>query len=482
MIIGMDWLEQHKAVLDCYTKILSYKDDFGTVRTTQGIPKPVSVRQVSAMQLKKCIRKGCQVYAIQVTNLLEKEVKPKLEDFVVLREFRDMFVDEIPELPPRREIDFSIDLLPGSTPISKAPYRMSLLELTELKIQLQELLDKEYIRPSVSPWGAPVLFVKKKDGTLRLCIDYRQLNKMTIKNKYPLPRINDLFDQVGGAQIFSKLDLRSGYHQVRIKDEDIRKTTFRTRYGHYEFVVIPFRLTNAPATFMCLMNSIFSPYLDKFIVVFIDDILVYSKMEEEHDEHLRIVLQTLRKHKLYAKFDKCDFYQKEIQYLGHVISAEGIVVDPEKIKSIMEWLVPKDVADIRSFMGITRYYHRFIEGFSKIAYPITSLQKKGTKFNWSEKCQDSFNKLKELLTTAPILKVADPDKDFTICVDASKEGLGGVLTQEGHIICYESWKLKEHERNYVTHDLELAAVIHTLKMWRHYIMGRKFLLLTDNSG
>jgi hypothetical protein len=207
MIIGMDWLEQHKAILDCYTKILSYKDNFGTVRTTQGIPNPVSARKVSAMQLKKCIKKGCQVYAIQVMNLLEKEDKPNLEDFFVLREFRDVFVDEIPELPPRREIDFSIDLLPGSAPISKAPYRMSLLELTELKIQLQELLDKEYIRPSVSPWGAPILFVKKKYGTLRLCIDYRQLKKMTIKNKYPLPRINDLFDQVGGAKIFSKLDL-----------------------------------------------------------------------------------------------------------------------------------------------------------------------------------------------------------------------------------------------------------------------------------
>jgi hypothetical protein len=196
---------------------------------------------------------------------------------------------------------------------------------------------------------------------------------------------------------------------------------------------------------MCLMNNIFSQYLDKFVLVFIDDILVYSKTEEEHEEHLRIVLQTLRKHKLYAKFDKCDFYQKKIQYLGHVISAEGIAVDPEKIRAIMEWSIPKDVADIRSFMGITRYYRRFIEGFSKIAYPITSLQKKGTKFNWSQKCQDSFNKLKELLTTTPILKVADPDKDFTVCVDASKEGLGGVLTQEGHIICYESQKLKEHE-------------------------------------
>ena len=183
----------------------------------------------------------------------------------------------------------------------------------------------------------------------------------------------------------------------------------------------------------------------------------------------------LRKHKLYAKFDKCDFYQKEIQYLGHVISTEGIVVDPEKIKAIIEWPVPKDVADIWSFMGITRYYRRFIEGFSKIAYPIMSLQKKGTKFNWSQKCQDSFNKLKELLTTTPILKVVDPEKDFTICVDTSKEGLGGVLTQKGHVICYESWKLKEHEWNYGTHDLELVAVIHALKMWWHYIMSRKFL-------
>jgi hypothetical protein len=197
--------------------------------------------------------------------------------------------------------------------------------------------------------------------------------------------------------------------------------------------------------FMCLMNSIFSQYLDKFVLVFIDDILVYSKTEEEHEEHLRIVLQTLRKHKLYAKFNKCDFYQKEIQYLGHVISTEGIPGDPEKIRSIMEWPVPKDVADIRSFMGITEFYHRFIEGFSKIAYPINSLQNKGSKFNWSRKCQDSFNKLKELLTTAPILKVEDPDKYFTVCVDASKEGLGGVLTQEGHVICYESHKLKEHE-------------------------------------
>jgi hypothetical protein len=254
---------------------------------------------------------------------------------------------------------------------------MTLLELTELKIQLQELLDKKYIRPSVSPWVAPVLFVKKKYGTLRLCITYRQLNKMIINNKYPLPRINDMFDQVGVARIFSKLDLRSVYHQVKIKDEYIRKITLRTRYGHYKFVVIPFILTKTPATFKCLMNSIFSQYLDKFVLVFIDDILVYFEMEEEHEEHLRIILQTLRKHQLYDKLDKCDFYQKNIQYLGHIISAEGIAVDPEKVRVIIEWSVLKDVVDIWSFMGITRYYRRFIKGFSKTTYPITSLQKKG---------------------------------------------------------------------------------------------------------
>ena len=223
-----------------------------------------------------------------------------------------------------------------------------------------------------------------------MCIDYRQLNKLTIKNKYPLPRIDELFDQVKGAMVFSKIDLRSGYHQIRIKEEDITKTAFRTRYGHYEFVVLPFGLTNAPATFMCLMNSVFHRFLDKFVLIFIDDILIYSRSREEHEEHLRIVLQTLREHQLYAKFSKCDFFREEIQYLGHIITKEGIAVDPEKIRTIMEWPIPKDVADIRSFMGLAGYYRRFVEGFSRVAYPITSLQKKGKVFKWTSECKRSF--------------------------------------------------------------------------------------------
>jgi hypothetical protein len=219
--------------------------------------------------------------------------------------------------------------------VSRTPYRMSTPELVELKLQLKEIMDKGYIRPSVSPWGAPSLFVKKKDDTLRLCIDYRQLNKMTIKNNYLLPRIDDLFDQLRGATIFSKIDLRFGYHQVSIKDEEIHKTTFRTRYGHYEFVVVPFGLTNAPTTFMCLLNNVLSKFLDKFVLVLIDDILIYYENREEHEEYLNIVLHVLKKNQLYAKFSKCNFFQKQVHYLGHVFSKEGVAVDPDKIKAIV---------------------------------------------------------------------------------------------------------------------------------------------------
>jgi hypothetical protein len=224
-----------------------------------------------------------------------QDVVSNLEDHEVLREFKDVF-QEVPGLPLRRDIDFSINLMLGTTQVSKAPYRMSTPELKELQLQLKELVKKGYICPNVSPWGAPVLFVKKKDGTLRLCTDFRQLNKVIVKNKYPLPRIDYLFDQLKDAEIFSKIDLRSGYHQVRIKDEDIGKTAFRTRYGHYEFTVVSFGLTNAPVVFMCLMNGVFINYLEKFVIVFLDDILVYSKIEEEHEQHLRMVLQVLREH------------------------------------------------------------------------------------------------------------------------------------------------------------------------------------------
>ncbi|MCI11788.1 retrotransposon protein, partial [Trifolium medium] len=236
-----------------------------------------------------------------------------------------------------------------------APYRMSAAELEKLKVQLEELLEKKFIRPNVSPWGAIMLLVKKKDGSMRLCIDYRQLNKVTIKNKYPLPRIDDLMDQLIGACVFSKIDLRAGYHQIRVKAEDIPKTAFRTRYGHYEYSVMPFGVTNAPGVFMKYMNRIFHSYLDRFVVVFIDDILIYSKSEEEHAEHLRIVLKTLREKKLYAKLSKCEFWLKEVTFLGHVISSGGIAMDPAKVEAVLEWGTPESVTEIRNFLGLAGY-------------------------------------------------------------------------------------------------------------------------------
>jgi hypothetical protein len=309
-----------------------------------------------------------------------------LDEIPVVCDYPDVFPDELPGMPPDRDVEFVTELQPGTAPISKRPYRMSPEELAELKNQLQELLDKGYIRPSSSPWGCPALFVKKKDGSLRLCVGYRPLNAVTIKNKYLLPRIDVLFDQLDGARVFSKIDLCSGYHQIKIPPCDIPKTAFSTRYGLYEFLVMSFGLTNAPAYFMYLMNSMFMTELDKFVVVFIDDILIYSKNEKEHAKHLRIVLQCLRDHKLYAKFSKCEFWLNSVKFVGHTISKDGISVDPSKVQEVMDWKPPKSVHQIRSFLGLAGYYRRFNPDFSRIAKPMTELLKKGVKFVWSEAC------------------------------------------------------------------------------------------------
>jgi hypothetical protein len=312
-----------------------------------------------------------------------------------------------------------------------------------------------------------------------MCVDYRSLNDVTVKNKYLLPRIEDLFDQMRGARVFSKIDLRSGYHQMKIRPSDIPKTAFSTRYGLYEFTVISFGLTNGPAYFMNLMNKVFMEYLDRFVVVFIDDILIYSKSESDHEEHLILLLQKRRDNQLYAKFSKCEFWIDEVQFLGHIISNGGISVDPAKVKEIMAWSIPTTVTEIRSFLGLAGYYRRFIEGFSKIAKPMTSLLEKGREFKWDEKCQESFDQLKKRLMSLPVLVMPDILKGFDIYCDACGQGLGCVLMQEGHVIAYASCQLWKHELNYPTHDLELAAVVHALKIWRHYIMGTKCQVYTN---
>jgi hypothetical protein len=344
----------------------------------------------------------------QVFNM-EVEMEPKrIEEIHVVCDFMDVFLEELLGLPPDREVKFSIEIVPGTTPVYKKHYKMAPNELVELKVQIDELLDKGFIRPSTSAWGCPAMFVKKKDKTLRMVVDYRPLNAVTIKNKYPFI----LFDQLSGAKVFSKIDLRLGYHQIKIKKEDIPKTAFTTRYGLYEFLVMSFGLTNAPAYFMYLMNSVFMPELDHFVLVFIDDILVYSKSVEEHEEHLSIVLQRLRDHQLYAKFSKCSFWMKEVSFLGHVLSSEGIAVDPSKVQDVLNWKHPKTVHDIRSFLGLAGYYRRFIPDFSKIAQPMTKLLHKGVKYDWTQKCEEAFRTLKQLLTEAPDLASPDITEPF----------------------------------------------------------------------
>ncbi|KAJ9556932.1 hypothetical protein OSB04_011546 [Centaurea solstitialis] len=386
LVLGMDWMIRNKVKIDCEQNM------------------------------------GCVWFMAYVVD--SNKDKLEVKDVEVVRDYPEVFPEDLVSLLPDREIKFRIDLIPGAAPIAKAPYRLAPSELKEMLAQLQELLDKGFFRPSTSPWGVPVLFVKKKDDTMRMCIDYRELNKVTIKNKYPLPRIDDLFDQLQGAKFFSKIDLRSGYHQLKVREEDTPKTALRTRYGHYEFLVMSFGLTNAPAAFMDLMNRVCKPYLDEFVIVFIDDILIYSKTAEEDGEHLR----------------------KEVQFLGHIVTQEGIKVDPAKIETIKDWESPKSPSEVRSFLGLAGYYRRFIEHFSAIATPLTTLTKKDVKFEWTSTC------------------------------------LGCVLMQDGKVIAYASRKLKVHELNYPTHDMELAAVVFALKIWRHYLYGMKCQIYMDHKS
>ncbi|KAJ9557239.1 hypothetical protein OSB04_011853 [Centaurea solstitialis] len=480
IIVGMDWMSKHRATICCAEKIVVIALPDGRFLEVYGDKPKRDIKIVSFMKMRNHLRKECVAFMAHVVDKSAKE--KQIQDIPIVRDFPEVFPEELPGLPPQRQVEFHIDIIPGAGPVARSPYRLAPSEMQELSNQLQELLDKGFIRPSSSPWGAPVLFVKKKDGSFRMCIDYRELNKITIKNRYPLPRIDDLFDQLQGATYFSKIDLRSGYHQMRVREEDVAKTAFRTRYGHYEFLVMPFGLTNAPAVFMDLMNRVCRPYLDKFVIVFIDDILIYSQSKEDHEQHLRLVLELLKAEKLYAKFSKCEFWIREVHFLGHVVNKEGIHVDPAKIEAVKKWDAPKTPTEIRQFLGLAGYYRRFIANFSKIAQPLTTLTQKDKKFVWGEKQEEAFQLLKHKLCNAPILALPEGTDNFVVYCDASHQGLGCVLMQNEKVIAYASRQLKVHEKNYTTHDLELGAVVFALKIWRHYLYGTKCTIFTDHKS
>ena len=452
---------------------------FGSTNTT-------AITFISTQQLEQTLQEEDQMYICSVSEeglITTNESDPRIQS--LLQEFKDIFPDELPpELPPKREIDHRIKLEPGSIPPWRPIYRMSPLELDAMREELDKLLKNGSIEPSLSPFGAPVIFIKKKDGTLRMCIDYRALNKITIKNRFPIPLIDDLIDRLHGAKIFTKIDLRSGYNQVRIHEEDIEKTAFRTRYGHYQYKVMPFGLTNAPATFQAMVQDILRPLLDICVVVYIDDILIYSQTEQDHAKHIRQVFEILRSHKLYGKMSKCEFFKESVDYLGHVISSQGIATDPQKVASIKNWPQPTTLKEMQSFLGLCNYYRRFIADYSRIAAPLTDLTHKDTPFHWTTQATDAFEELKKRMTEAPVLCIPDAELPFTVTTDASDFAVGAVLSQDQgqgpQPVAFTSRKMNPHERNYAAHEKETLAIMHALSKWRVYLEGRPFTVFTDH--
>ena len=504
VVLGKPWFDHVEPSIDWKNNVTTVQHGAATHVFTPPISesgKPVGPPPmlVSAAQLKKLARKepGAQLFSALVRSVDEQPPPPTFkvgDDSLkpILEEFKDVVSpdpDFTPPYPPKRNVDHEIRLEPDAAIPNRGLYRMSPEELTELRRQLDQLLEMGLIRPSTSPYGSPVLFVKKKDGSLRLCVDYRALNKVTIKNRYPLPRVDDLLDRLHGASMFSKIDLVSGYFQVRIAEDDIPKTAFRTRYGHYEFTVMPFGLCNAPATFQRMMNDVLRPYLDRFVICMLDDILIYSNSPEEHAEHLRLVLALLRQHKLYAKSTKCEFGVPRLEFLGHVVSGEGISTCPKKIKAVEDWPAPRTTTDLRSFLGLANYYRRFVKNYSKIAAPLTALLSAGTPkvwlpTTWTDDHTAAFQALKDALVSAPVLQAPDFSKPFTVKTDASDYAIGAVLSQGGgrddRPVAFDSKKLSPAETRYTVHEKELLSVVHSLRGWRHYLQGRPFTVVTDN--
>ncbi|GKD72149.1 putative reverse transcriptase domain-containing protein, partial [Tanacetum coccineum] len=399
LIIGMDWLVKQDAVIICGEKVvcIPYRNKMLIVESNKGVSR---LKVISCIKARKYVDRGCHLFLAHVTENKSKE--KRIEDVPVIYDYPKVFPKELPGLPPPRQVEFQIDLVPGVALVVRAPYRLA---------------------PST-----------------------------TVKNRYPLLRIDNLFDQLQGSSVYSKIDLRSGYHQLRIKEKYIPTTAFRTRYGHFEFQVMPFGLTNAPTVFMDLMNRVCKPYLDKFVIVFIDDILVYSKDKEEHGRHLKIILELLKKERLYAKFSKCDFWQDSVQFLGHVIYHSGIHIDPAKIKAIKSWVAPTTPTEVRQFLGL------------------------------GKEEEEAFQTLKQKLCSAPILALPEGTEDFVVYCDTSLKGYGSVLMQRENVIAYASRQLKVHEENYTTHDLELGVVVFALRLWRHYLYGTKCVVFIDHKS
>lgn len=518
VLLGDDMLKKIGANLDVPSAIATLTHNGVTLqlRPTQCLancsvataPQPTGTPAIiTAKQANKAMKQGCHTTLMllqrddaqsdtdNMVPLLTSSHLPSASHSEPLHstpDYKSIAQTEYPQvfepipagLPPDMGIDHVIKTTPGHQPPYRKAYRMTPQEKAESYKQIQELLAKGWIEPSGSPYGAPILFVTKKDGSLRMCIDYRQLNKLTLRDRYPLPRIDDLLDQLSKATVFSSLDLQSGYHQIRINDADVEKTAFLTPHGQFQFRVLCFGLTNAPATFQRVMNKIFAPFLGKFVLVYLDDILVYSRTHEEHLTHLRQVLSLLAKHRLYAKLSKCDFGRPSLKFLGHIVSANGVAVDPDKVRVLREWPLPRNLHQLRGFLGLANYFRKFVHNFSTIAAPLTALTSDKVQYPWHEWRQpelNAFNAIKQALTEAPVLTLPDESNlNYTVQADASDLGLGAVLLQQDKPIAYYSRKLSPAELNYTTGEKEMLALVSALKEWRCYLEGANVTLLTDH--
>jgi hypothetical protein len=490
LLLGRPWQYDRSVVHDgrrnTYTLSIKGKKVVLAPRREGAIPVPATEKGVNLLSMSRFLEEVEEegvVYALmprEEGSRIDDDVSVELQE--LLTKFADLMPDELPPgLPPMRDIQHHIDFVPGSSLPNRPAYRLSPKESEELQRQVTELLKRGYIRESMSPCAVPALLVPKKDGSWRMCVDSRAINRITVKYRFPIPRLDDMLDQLAGSKVFSKIDLTSGYHQIRIRPGDEWKTAFKTHHGLYEWMVMPFGLSNAPSTFMRFMHQVLRPYMGKFVVVYFDDILIYSPSQETHLEHLREVFETLRKECLYVNRKKCSFITTSVTFLGFVVSTDGVHADQSKVTAILEWPTPKSLHDVRSFHGLASFYRRFIRNFSTLIAPITECLK-GQTFQWTEEADASFQLVKQKMTESPVLALPDFEKIFEVNCDASGVGIGGVLSQEGRPIAFFSEKLSGSKKNYSTYDLEFYAIVQSLKHWRHYLVQKEFILITDHEA
>lgn len=487
-ILGFDWLQAHSPMhCDWENKTLQFLEAGRQVKLQGLQDTPIQLSSISATKVYNSA-KGNDVWAFVLVDYVPdnptqptkrvQQVYPPVQHLLAV--YKDVFTDP-QTLPPQRAYDHAIPLLPEAIPINSKPYHYSPQHKSEIERQVQELLQAGLIAHSHSPFASPVLLVKKKDGSWRFCVDYRKLNDITIKNRFPMPIIEEILDELAGSKFFTKLDMRAGYHQVRMLPEDEHKTAFKTHQGHYQFKVMPFGLTNAPATFQCIMNHILQPFLRKFVLVFLDDILIYSATLEEHTQHLELVLEQLRKHQFFLKESKCSFAQASLEYLGHIISARGVATDSSKIAAMVNWPAPTTVTELRAFLGLTGYYRRFVKGYGQLTKPLTNLLKL-KHFTWTQEAQMAFEKVKTTMTQTPVLGLPNFQDPFTVETDACQDGIGAVLMQHGKPIAYLSKALGEKHKALSIYEKEFLALIMAVERWRHYLQRQEFIIVTDHKS